>query len=57
MPKVTVKLTMFEDPVEVDEEELPSLRQQGLLSEPTTPVPAAPETATTKASKPAKETS
>lgn len=57
MPKVTVKLTMFEDPVEVDEEELPSLRQQGLLTEPTTPVPAAPEAATIKASKPAKETS
>lgn len=31
MAKVTVRLTMFPEPVEVDEEEIPGLRQQGLL--------------------------
>lgn len=31
MPKV--KLTLFQDPVEVPEDELPSLRQQGLVVE------------------------
>lgn len=33
MPKVKVKLTLFEEPHEVDEDEIPVLRAQGLLVE------------------------
>lgn len=38
MPKV--KLTLFQDPVEVPEDEIPALRAQGLLVEDTAEVPA-----------------
>ena len=33
MAKTTVKVTMFADPIEVDEEEIPHLRSQGFLVE------------------------
>lgn len=33
MAKVTVRVTMFADPIEVDEDEIPGLRMQGLLIE------------------------
>jgi hypothetical protein len=33
MGKTTVRVTMFPDPVEVDEDEIPNLRHQGLLVE------------------------
>lgn len=50
MPKVKVKLTLFPEPCEVDEDELPSLRQQGLLKEEPAAVPAA-ESTTVKTAK------
>lgn len=56
MPKVKVKLTLLQEPIEVDEDELPSLRQQGLVEEEPAPA-AAPEPATVKAAKTMKETS
>jgi hypothetical protein len=51
MAKVKARVTMFAEPIEVDESELPSLRGQGLLIEdepaakPAAPAPAAPNTA------------
>lgn len=50
MPKVKVKLTLFPEPREVDEDEIPSLRAQGLLEEDPAPAPAA-EPAAVKATK------
>jgi hypothetical protein len=31
--KVTVRLTLFQEPVDIDEDEVPGLRAQGLLIE------------------------
>lgn len=39
MAKVHVRVTMFADPIEVDEDELPNLRHQGLLIEEPAPDP------------------
>jgi hypothetical protein len=33
MAKTSVRVTMFADPIEVDEDEIPGLRAQGLLIE------------------------
>lgn len=55
MAKVKVKLTLFDEPHEVDEDELPSLRQQGLLVEEPAPAPA--EATAVKATKTVKEAS
>ena len=41
MAKVQVRVTMFADPIEVDEEEVPHLRSQGLLVEDTGQEPGA----------------
>lgn len=49
-----VKLSIFQDPVEVPEDELPVLRAQGLLVEATSE--AAPEPVIVKATKTVKET-
>ncbi len=40
MAKTTVRVTMFADPIEVDEDEVGSLRSQGLLieDEPSAPL-------------------
>lgn len=48
MPKV--KLTLFQDPIEVPEDEIPVLRAQGLVEDTAAPV-AASEPATIKATK------
>jgi hypothetical protein len=59
MAKVTVRLTMFADPYEVDETEIPNLRAQGLLIEDwPEPDPAGskpPAKKPTKAPEPTKE--
>lgn len=54
MPKVKVLLTLFPEPREVDEDEIPSLRAQGLLVEEPVPAPVA-EAATVKATKTVKD--
>ena len=62
MAKVTVRLTLFQEPVEIDEDEVPSLRAQGLLIEddgpPASPGPPAPSPADGggRAAKPADKT-
>jgi len=42
LSKVLVHLTLFEDPVEVGEDELVNLRQQGLLVDIVAAAPAKP---------------
>ncbi len=49
MPKV--KVTMFEDPIDVPEDEVPVLRAQGLLREETEPQAARPAAATKPAAR------
>lgn len=44
--KVTVHLTMFEDPIEVPADELPVLRAQGLVRDEVPESPAAAPTTT-----------
>lgn len=50
MPKTKVRVTMFADPIEVDPDEVPVLRAQGLLAEEAPSEPAsAPRPAAAKA--------
>jgi hypothetical protein len=49
MPKRRVTLTMFQEPVEVDESEIPGLRAQGLVTGVEGETAAPPETDTTGA--------
>jgi hypothetical protein len=49
MAKQKVRVTMFADPIEVEDHELPGLRSQGLLIEDENPA-APPKTAAAKPS-------